>query len=43
VREIAKDRAVLLIEHRAEVSAVADRVVRLEAGVAVDAGVGDPA
>ena len=32
IREAARDRAVLLVEHRPEMAAMADRVVRLEAG-----------
>jgi ATP-binding cassette, subfamily C, bacterial CydD len=34
IREAARDRAVLLVEHRPELVAIADRVVRLQAGAA---------
>ncbi len=39
IREAARDRAVLLVEHRPEMTEIADRVVRLDAGSAsADAG-----
>jgi ATP-binding cassette, subfamily C, bacterial CydD len=38
IRTIARTRTTLLIEHRAELASMADRVVRIEAGAAVDMG-----
>jgi ATP-binding cassette, subfamily C, bacterial CydD len=38
IRTAARTRTTLLIEHRAELASMADRVVRIEAGVAVDVG-----
>jgi thiol reductant ABC exporter CydD subunit len=43
VREAARDRAVLLVEHQAELAAVADRVVRLADGRATPVAAPGPA